>query len=297
MRKRIFSLVAGFAVVLASTGGAATFHNASVVANCGEGGISSRSETLSRSGLSFGVGDSAPVCAATAVASANSGTVRVLSEVANPALDNVLDVNQASARASASVRYSFTLRSDFIGVAPVPVSINLHATGMVTAENRPLFSDQGAFLNAGQRASASLRAFGAIADSSISQTFEEVISVSVNAGEETDSKSLEGSITTPKVLLRPGETGSITFGLASSAGGFFTGTTAKGVADASNSLSFALQGDVFNLPDGYFIDIDEPRIVNNRYTALTLAPVPLPASAWLLAGALAGLRLVKRRFS
>lgn len=119
--------------------------------------------------------------------------------------------------------------------------------------------------------------------------------MSVNAGQDPDSDSLSGFITTPKVLLRPGETGSITFGLASSAGGFFTGTKALGVADASNSLSFALEGDVFNLPSGYFIDINEPRIVNNRYTAPTPAPVPLPASAWLLAATLAGLRLAKRK--
>lgn len=166
MQKRIFGLVAGFAAILASASGAATLHNVSVVADCGEGGISSASETLSPTGLSVGAGDGAAVCSATATASANSGTVRVLAEVSNPVLDNILDVNQASARASASVSYSFTLRSDFVGVAPVPVSINLHATGSVSANSEPLLSDQGAFLNAAQRASASLRAFGAIADSS-----------------------------------------------------------------------------------------------------------------------------------
>lgn len=295
MRIETYFLAGCFAISLASSGFAATIHNASATADCGEGGIDSSSETLSPVGLSFGASDSGDACGATAFASVNAGTVRVFSEVANPLLDNPGSVNQASARAGASVTYNFTLRSSFLGVAPVPVSINLHATGSVSAQAKALFSDHGAFLNPGQSTSASLRAFGAIADSANSQTFEEQIAVSVNAGEDSDSASLMGMITTPKVLLRPGETGTITFGMASSAGGFLNGTTAKGVADGSNSVSFALVGDVFNLPEGYSIDIDEPRIVNNRYSLTdSPAPVPLPASIWALLVGIASLRAFKR---
>ncbi len=299
MKAIFLCLISGFTISLASASSAATLHNASVTASCGLGSPDSQSTTLSTTGLSLaasrGTGPSG-ACAISAIASVNSGTVRVQSLVVNPGSDNVLQQNLGSANASAWVTYQFTLRSGFVGVAPVPVSINLHASGSVTADSKALFSDQGAFLNPGQRTSASLRAFGAISDSALSYTFEERISVAVNAGEDSEFEALSGAITTPKVLLRPGETGSVTFGLASSAGGFLAGLKAVGYANGGNSVSFALEGDVFNVPEGYFIDIDEPWIVDNRYSlADSPTPVPLPASAWLLVGALAGLGTVCRK--
>ncbi|THH37443.1 hypothetical protein E4Z66_11105 [Aliishimia ponticola] len=298
MRTRFFCLIAGFAVSLASAGAAATLHNVSVVASCGVEPPDSETVTLSTTGISLnanaGTGP-AGACGASAIASANAGTVRAQALVANPGFDNVQQQNNGRATASASVTYQFTLRSDFIGVAPVPISINLHATGSVSATSTALFNDQGSLLNGGQRTSASLRAFGAISDGALSYTFEERISVSANVG-DSEFDSLSGSITTPKVLLRPGETGSISFGLASSASGLLAGLEAVGFANGGNSVSFALEGDVFNLPDGYFIDIDEPRIANNRYSrADTPSPVPLPASAWFLAIGLVGLRTLRKR--
>ena len=64
-------------------------------------------------------------------------------------------------------------------------------------------------------------------------------------------------------------------------GGHSPGGTAEANSDFGNTLTFALNGPIFNLPDGFTVNSTEAHIANNQ-----LAPVPIPNSLALMACAM-----------
>ncbi|MEL7460901.1 MAG: VPLPA-CTERM sorting domain-containing protein [Pseudomonadota bacterium] len=301
--------------ISASAAQAATFHNISVRAECGSN-LDVTSEALSTSALGAGASVGPPAnsganCSAGASAEVRSGTVRVGAFVTNPGDDDSPVAIRGAASAYGQLFYSFRFIPSKLDPDPLTVSINMNATGSAGASSNMLISDNGAFLNSGQIVSAGLRAFGTLSSGRESVSFEERIGVRVNPG-QSDSDALGGNFTTAAISVVPGALVSFTFGLDGGTSGFLFGAEAKGEASAMRSLSFATDRPVFNIPDGYAIEFDEPTLVNNRYFGPDgppsdpvdpvdpidpLTPVPLPAAGWALLTALMGLVALKRRRS
>lgn len=294
---RRFALPLALLLSTAAPAFSATFHNVTAKAQCGADNVDLNVETLSTSPVLLGAVSAGPNCGATATAQSSQGTTRVSAVIGNPGDDNDLTLTAGAAQASASISYSFFLATLITDPALVPFSVNLHALGSIQASSNALISDTGQFLNSGQVISTTLRASGSLSGNNQVKTFEERISARVSPG-NGETKTLSGDFTTPTIMVRAGDLISLTFGLSGSTSGQLFGAAATGNVNAINSLSFATVGDVFNLPDGYSVVIDEARIVNNRYTPpppLQMSAVPLPASFWGLFVGIAGLGVMRRR--
>lgn len=244
-------------------------------------------------------------CSAGANAFAGAGVARVSASIVNPGDDDSLALIRGEASAFAQLSYDLRVLAPITNPDPFEFSVNMNATGSIGAFSRELFSDTGAFLNSGQTISAGLTASGSLRTQNESASFEERIGVRVNPGED-DQAFLGGAFTTPSIMVRPGEVVAVTFGLSGGTSGQLYGQAASGTVIADRSLSFATDRNVFNLPDGYSVQIDEPRLIGNRYFTPEMAlpgddidppaVVPLPAASWaLLSGILALLALKRRR--
>lgn len=296
-------------LIAAGASNAATYNSAVVRATCG---VVPNVEThiLSSEIGALSVSASAPVgsdanCAADATAFAGAGVARVFATVENTG-SNAEDPGliDSDASAFAAVAYDLVVSAPGGERDPFDFSINMDASGSISAFSRKLISDTEAFLNPAQTISALLTISGSLGSGGQSETFEETINVRVNPG-DAGSSSLSGAFTTPSITVRPGDLISYVFRLSGGTGGNLQGAAASGVVDADQSLSFTTSGSVFNMPDGYTVDIDEPRIIDNRYYTPEMAlpgetvapsPVPLPAAGWaLLSGVLALLTLKRRQ--
>jgi hypothetical protein len=253
-------------------------------------------ETLSPTKLTFSSGSKDGTCGAMSSTQSGGGTTRISASIQNVGGAGDLNLTAGKAQASAWISYSFFLATTSQASGPVPFSVNLHAQGSASAKSEKFITDQGQFLNSGQVISSSLRAFGSLSGNGQAKTFEERASVRAHPGEEF-FEALSGNFTTPTIMVEAGDLISISFGLDGSTGGQLFGAAASGNVSAINSLSFATEGDVFNLADGYSVVIDEARIVNNRYTPppALISTVPLPAAVWGLAFGLAGLASLRRK--
>lgn len=304
---RISSLIWIF-VLAAGNASAATLHSISTRASCGTN-TDSTTEVLQTTALTAGASVGPPAnseanCSAGANAFVGAGTIRTSASVINPGSDDSPVLIRGSAGASGSLRYSFRFIATKLDPDPLTVSVNMNATGTAFASSNKLISDSGAFLNSGQTISSLIRAFGTLSSGGQSTSFEETASVRANPG-QTLSESLPGSFTTGTISVQPGALVSFSFGLDTGTGGQLFGASATGRVSANRSLSFATDRPVFNVPEGYLIEIDEPRIVNNRYfnPEMTLpgdgidpAPViPLPAAGWALLSGMLALLTLKRR--
>ena len=290
---------------------AATVHNISTRASCGTA-TNSTTQVLQTNSLSAGSSVGPPAnseanCSAGANAFVGAGTIRTRASIANPGDDDSLELIRGSAGASGSLRYTFRILPIVSKLDPDPltVSINMNATGTAFASSNKLISGSGAFLNSGQIVSSLIRAFGTLSSGGESASFEETASVRASPG-QTFSESLPGNFTTETITVLPGSIVSFSFGLDTGTAGQLFVAPARGRGTADRSLSFATDRNVFNIPDGYRVEIVEARIVGNRYynPEMTLpgdeidppVVVPLPAAGWVLvSGVLALLTLKGRR--
>ena len=316
-RMRIFTL--GLCLGLtAGAAQAATLHNISVRAQCGAIPAVDNAvlqTTPQTKAISAGSPLSTENCAASANAFVGDGTIRTLARIANSGADDSLKIVRGAAGASGWLSYSFRVNATGFNPNPNPLtlSVNMNATGTAFASSNKLISDTGAFLNSGQIVSSVVRAFGTLSSGGESTSFEETASARANPG-EVDSNGLSGAFTTGTISVRPGALVSFSFGLDTSTFGQLFGAKAVGEVRADRSLSFAMGGPVFNVPDGYLIEFEgDSPLVNNRYFGPDgppddpvdpvdpvdpidpLTPVPLPAAGWALLTALMGLVALKRR--
>lgn len=300
---RITSMTLAF-VLVAGSASATTLHNISARASCGVN-TDSTTQVLQTTAVSAGASAGPPAnseanCSAGANAFVGDGTIRTSASVINPGSDDSPVLIRGSAGASGWLSYSFRFIATKADPDPLTVSINMNATGTAFASSNKLISDTGAFLNSGQTISSLIRAFGSLSSGGQSTSFEETASARANPG-QTLSESLPGNFTTGTISVLPGALVTFSFGLDTGTGGQLFGAAAAGRVTADRSLSFATDRPVFNIPDGYLIEIDEPRIVDNRYFSPEMSlpsdpsPVPLPAAGWALLSGMFALLSFKRR--
>ena len=304
-----FSIISLALVLAAGAANAASVNNMVVRAACGSNlFVDTRISSPEIGALGVTAGppaNSEANCSAGANAFAGAGVARVTASIVNPGDDDSPVLIRGEASAFAQLSYDLRILAPITNPDPFDFSINMNATGSIGAFSRALFSDTGAFLNSGQIISAGLTASGSLRTQNDRASFEETISVRVNP-DENDNASLSGAFTTPSILVRPGEIVTVTFGLSGGTSGQLFGQAASGNVMADRSLSFATDRNVFNLPDGYSVQIDEPRLIGNRYFTPEMelpgddidppAAIPLPAASWaLLSGMLALLTLKRRR--
>lgn len=295
-------------LIAAGAGNAATYNSAVVRATCGAV-PNVETQLLSSESVALGVSAGPPAnseanCSAGANAFAGSGVARVNASIENPGSDDSLALIRGDASAYAEVSYDLIVAAPITETDPFEFSINMDASGSISAFSRRLISDTGAFLNSGQIISAGLVLSGSLrSNRSQNETFEETISLRANPG-ESESASLSGDFTTPSIMVSPGDLITYTFRLSGGTSGQLYGQSASGDIAADRSLSFATSGPVFNMPDGYTVDIDEARIIDNRYYTPEMAlpgetiapsPVPLPAAGWALLSGMLALLALKRR--
>ncbi|MEL7129108.1 MAG: hypothetical protein AAFU66_04685 [Pseudomonadota bacterium] len=281
---------------------AASLNTSVVRAGCG-GNLNVDTRVLHPEIVGLGVSAGPPAtsevnCSAGASAFAGAGVARVQASIDNPGRDDSTALIRGEASAFAQLTYDFIVKALITDPDPFEFSINMSASGSIGAVSNELFSDTGKLLNAGQVISSGLRITGSLRTRSDSDNFEERIAVRVSPGEE-DTGVLSGDFTTPSILVTPGDRITFTFGLEGGTSGQLIGQSASGRVSAERSLSFSTRGPVFNVPDGYAVLIDEPRLIGNRYyapeTPLPPAPVPLPASGWVLLSGLITVLVAGRR--
>lgn len=300
---RTLTLSAALALT-AGLASATTLHTISARATCGTNtditSIITQPNPLSAGASAGPPASSLANCSAGASAFVGLGTIRTSATITNPGRDDGLNSIRGSAGASGSLRYSFRFIPTTPDPVPLSVSVNMNAVGTAFASSEMLISPSGAFLNSGQIVSSVIRAFGTLSSGGQSTSFNETASVRANPG-QSKSDSLPRNFTTGTILVRPGALVSFFFGLDTSTVGTLFGAPATGRVQANRSLSFATDRPVFNIPDGYRIETEETRIVNNRYfdpeTPLpdAPAPVPLPAAGWALLCGIFALFSLKRR--
>lgn len=298
MRK--LALTAALAFPLAAPVTAATLHTTQAITQCDAATLRIEntilSSTTSSDDVSVIVSPIDGLCTGSASAIATGGRVGVAAFVSGSTFS--ASPFDASSSAFAELRYTARLKAPIqqAGVA-VPVSLNLSLTGDLGGTVARVFDpDTGAELGPSRQTSASLIWKGAISHDGISQTFgDRQTRINTPSDEVFSLLPVELPITTPSVLVKPGETFGFSFSLEAKAGGFLQYTANSASAAALNSLTFAQTGPVFNLPDGYFVEIDEATIQNNRYVPITPAVVPLPAGGFALLLALGGLAALRRR--
>lgn len=266
------------------------FQTVSVSARCGG---TQRSDTdvlsanaTSRTASASGVEEGRTPCTASAFASAGGGVLRTSASIENTGGDEDTTLQSGGASAGASLVYQLQIAST--SNAPsnelVPFSINLSASGAVSATSQILLDPETEqFLNPGQVISSSLRlgySLGRIQGGG-TESSEEIISARVNPG-ESQNISLQGDdLKTGTIMVRDGDSVSFSFFLNSSASGQLDGKGGFSRSSATRSFSFATDRPVFDLPEGFTVLINEPRIVNNRYTPPPLEVIPVPGAIWL----------------
>jgi hypothetical protein len=237
-------------------------------------------------------------------ASASAGRFGLRSS--SNAVINMLDANNVDTRYVSSLHNidsaaGMTL-DDFIisgpGSGTVLGSLNLDLQGGVNANT---------FLQNGERARAngSVSVFGTLVNNSnsfsgsMSQTSTNGSVAGSQLGILSGYDNSAGMITTPEFLLPINTPFTLTLQLQTSASASADGRSgdsllpkvrlATGAGTFNNTLTFAIGGQVFNLPAGYTINSASAGIVDNQYV------IPLPAAVWLFASGILGLIGIARR--
>jgi hypothetical protein len=185
--------------------------------------------------------------------------------------------------------YTDTVTFSGPGTAPVPVSINLSFGGIL---NTALQGTAGvvafAAIDGARAGLLTAVSTNGIAGLTCSTSFAGLICGGIVLGGE----SAAGHLRSQTVFVPVGVPVAIFLQIES-----LTSVNAQGASarsEFSNSLDFELDGNLFNLPDGYTANSPTSFIVDNRFTPLVTA-VPEPESVALLAFGLAAIGLVRRR--
>lgn len=296
--KSLFATL-GLCLCAAAPSFAATLHTTQAITQCDASTISIENTILSTGpssdDVSILVKPIEGLCTGGAVAIAVGGRVGASAFVSGSRVDS--SFFDASSSGFAELRYSATVKAPIqqAGV-PVPVSINLFLEGNLGGEVARVFDEvSGVEVAPNRQTVASLIWKGSITGEGNAQTFGDRRElISTPSDEAAALLPVALPIVTPTVMVMPGKAFSFSFGLEAKASGLLQYIGSSASASALNSLTFAKTGDVFNLPDGYTIEIAEATIQNNRYVPV-VATVPLPAGGFALVLALGALGALRRR--
>ncbi|MEP7365018.1 MAG: PEP-CTERM sorting domain-containing protein [Acidobacteriota bacterium] len=185
-------------------------------------------------------------------------------------------------QASSVAEFATTFTISGAGGQPIPVSLNFNLEGLA-------FKREGGywaiFVDAFPFGTGSVDSNGA--------TSGFLGGALVNDGDLVAS----GLVVTPEVMLLPNTLINFLFRLT--AVSISAGQTSLSHVEFADTASLPLTGPVFNLPDGYTVDIPDLFVANNRYLppggAGVGGEVPEPATFTTAAAGLAVLALVMRR--
>jgi len=224
-------------------------------------------------------------CASSTFARAHGGSVGIDSNVAAVSADGPRGI---VAVASSSFAVEIETPEDYDG-SPIPVSLNYHQSGLaqIGVENLHGFSF------AGLSTTVTLSGFTGVGINSLS--------VSTGANSEAfaiaqtpfsiATEYLPENRTTPTIHVNAvrGLNVNLTMNSREAIGLLTTGET---LIEATNSLSLALSGAVFNLPTGFSANSAAANLFNNQFS--NPVTVPLPAGLYLLLVALLSLHRQSR---
>ena len=247
---------------------------------------------------------SGPACSASSRARASKGSIGIRANIDG---GNLFE-DQIEASASASARLSFNvaiLKPNGYSGGDIPFSFNLDLTGDYSGNISSAQTLDGVVIPTGRSVSAGVRIITDGASQSVGETGYDLNTYDI-AVDSSFGAPLTASYSSAVRMVDPDKNVSFSFGLDGGTSAFLALSQMKGNVSAFNSLTFSRTGAVFNLPDGFSIDIPEANVFGNRYFGEdfdpnAVSPVPLPASIWGLVlslwgiGALRGLSARRQR--